>query len=76
MKKLRVATNPLTNVIYAGTTKTDKRTAQELWSADKQDVTMDCLIAVIEHCLKFGDTVQITKQDGTPEFEIDVRDLR
>lgn len=72
MKKLKVATSPLTNKIYAGTTIKNGT----MFGANKQDVTMDCLIAVVEHCLNFGDTVQIVKLDGTVEFEIEVRDLR
>lgn len=72
MKNIKIATSPLTNTIYAGTTNK----AGNLWNKDKQDVTMDCLIAVVEHCLKFGDTVQIARLDGAVDFEIDVKDLR
>ncbi len=72
MKKLKVAASPLTGQIYAGTTIKNG----SMFGANKQDVTMDCLIATIEHCLKFGSTVQITKPDGTVDFEIDVKDLR
>ena len=71
-KQIKVAASPLTGTIYAGST-IKKGT---MWGANKQDVTMDCLIATIEHCLKFGTTVQITKPDGTVDFEIDVKDLR
>ena len=71
-KKIIVAASPLTGKIYAGHTIKNDR----MWGANKQEVTMDCLIATIEHCLKFGSTVQITKPDGTVDFEIDVRDLR
>jgi len=71
-KQIKVACSPLTNTIYAGTTIK----GGTMFGANKQDVTMDCLIAVVEHCLKFGTTVQIMKQDGTVDFEIDVRDLR
>ena len=72
MKKLKVAASPLTGQIYAGTTIKNG----SMFGVNKQDVTMDCLIATIEHCLKFGSTVQITKPDGTVDFEIDVKDLR
>ncbi|AUR82892.1 hypothetical protein NVP1029O_59 [Vibrio phage 1.029.O._10N.261.55.A7] len=71
MSNLVIGTSPLTGAIYAG-----QLTKSGLWKPNKQDVTMDCLLATIEHCLKFGDTVQITKRDGTVEFEIDVKDLR
>ncbi|AUS01513.1 hypothetical protein NVP1286O_22 [Vibrio phage 1.286.O._10N.286.55.C4] len=71
-KAINVAASPLTGKIYAGTTIKNGT----MFGANKQDVTMDCLIATIEHCLKFGATVQITKLDGTVDFEIDVKDLR
>jgi hypothetical protein len=74
VRVLKVGCSPLTGTIYAGTTKPTKMGV--IWNNDKQDVTMDCLIATVEHCLKFGATVQITKPDGTVDFEIDVRDLR
>lgn len=67
-KKLHVATSPLSNTIFAGTILKDGRT----WSASKQDVTTDALVAVAEHVLAFGKPVVITK-DGVPEFEITVK---
>ncbi len=72
MKQLKVAASPLTGQIYAGTTIKNG----SMFGANKQDVTMDCLIATIEHCLMFNSTIQITKPDGTVDFEIDVKDLR
>ena len=72
MKALKIAASPLTGTIYAGSTVK----GGTMWGSNKQDVTMDCIIATIEHCLRFGDTVQITKPDGTVDFEIDVKDLR
>ena len=71
-KQIKVAASPLTGKIYAGHLIKNNT----MWGTNKQDVTMDCLIATIEHCLKFGSTVEITKSDGTVEFEIDVKDLR
>lgn len=67
-----MATSPLTNTIYAGHTIKNG----SMWGANKQDVTMDCLIATVEHCLNFGSTVEILNQDGKVEFEIDVKDFR
>lgn len=69
-KKLHVATSPLSNTIFAGTILKDGRT----WSASKQDVTTDALVAVAEHVLNFGKPVLITK-DGKPEFEITVKKI-
>jgi len=70
-KEIKVAASPLTGVIYAGTTIRN-RTA---WGAGKQDVTIDALVAVAQHVLKFGEPVIISREDGTPEFEINVTAL-
>lgn len=72
MKQLKVACSPLTNVIYAGHTIKNGT----MFGANKQDVTMDCLIAVVEHALKFGAPIEICTTDGKVEFEITVKDLR
>lgn len=72
MKKLKVACSQLTNVIYAGQVNEKKG----LWVGEKQDVTMDCLIATIEHALNFGAPIEILNQSGKVEFEITVKDLR
>lgn len=68
IKKLHVATSPLSNTIFAGTILKDGRT----WSSTKQDVTTDALVAVAEHVLNFGKPVVISK-GGVPEFEIIVK---
>lgn len=67
-KKLHVSTSPLSNTIFAGTILKDGRT----WSASKQDVTTEALVAVAEHVLAFGKPVLITNH-GKPEFEITVK---
>jgi hypothetical protein len=46
-KKLHVATSPLSNTIFAGTVLKDGCT----WSASKQEVTTDALVAVADHVL-------------------------
>ena len=53
--KIKVAVSPLTNTIYAG-----KILKDGFWAAGKQDVTLDALIAVSEHVIKFGKPVEIT----------------
>ena len=53
--KITVATSPLTNTIFAG-----KVLKAGTWGANKQDVTMDCLSAVVEHVKAFGKPVEIT----------------
>ena len=68
-KKLHVAASPLTGTIYAGTVL-----KSGIWGANKQDVTMEALVAVAQHGIKFGKPVEITN-DGVPEFRITVEKL-
>lgn len=68
MKKLHIATSPLTNTIFAGTVLKDGWT----WAANKQDVTLDALVAVAQHVAKFGQPVEISRADGTLEYKITV----
>ncbi|AGQ37939.1 hypothetical protein J450_01895 [Mannheimia haemolytica D171] len=37
---------------------------------------MPALLCVVQHCLKFGSPIIISKENGEPEFEITVKDLR
>ena len=69
-KTLHVATSPLTNTIYAGTLLKCGR----VWSSNKQDVTMDALVAVSQHVLQFGKPVVI-HANGKPEYRITVERL-
>ncbi len=69
MANLKIAASPLTGVIYAGNTIKNNT----MWGKNKQDVTIDALVAVCEHVLKFGTTVQIMTPDGVVDFEIDVK---
>lgn len=71
-KKLHIATSPLTGTIFCGTVLKDGQT----WSSDKQDLTIEALIAVCEHVKKFGEPVVISKQDGTKLFEIEVKEFK
>ena len=48
-KKLHVACSPLTGNIYAGTVLKNGFT----WSANKQDVTNEAIIAVAQHAMQF-----------------------
>ena len=66
-KKLHVAASPLTGTIFAG-----KVLKSGVWGADKQDVTIEALVAVAEHGLHFGKPIEIAKADGTPEYRITV----
>jgi len=63
-KKLEIGTSPLTNTIFAGTLLKDGRT----WAPNKQDVTIEALAAVIEHCMfhqqrNDGEKVALTSGD-------------
>lgn len=68
IKKLHISCSPLSGTIFAGTVLKDGRT----WSSNKQDVTIEALIAVAEHVLKFGSPVEITQENGTIEYRITV----
>lgn len=63
-KTLRVGISPITNTIYEG------RPNGDVWGKDKQDVTIDALVAVAKHVENFGEPVVITLADGTPEYRI------
>lgn len=68
-KDIHIAASPLTGAIFAGSVLKDGRT----WGADKKDVTIEALVAVAEHTVKFGKPVEISKPDGTLEFRIIVQ---
>jgi len=59
-KKLKIGCSPLTGTIYAGTLLKGGK----IWAANKQDVTMDVLLATIEHVQNFGKPVEIYRMDG------------
>jgi hypothetical protein len=71
MSQIHVVTNHLTNLIHAGTVLKNGYT----WGADKQDVTIEALVAVAQHVLNFGAPVEISRADGTPEYRITVEKL-
>lgn len=71
MSKLHVGTSPISNVIFAGRLCRDGET----WAGQPQDVTVSALVAVAEHVDETeGKRVTVTA-DGTPRWEITVRDL-
>lgn len=71
LKPLHVAASPLTGTIYCGRVLKDGHT----WAADRQDVTVEALVAVAQHAEIFGKPVVIYAS-GKPEYEITVRNLR
>jgi hypothetical protein len=70
MKKLHIAASPLTGTIFAGTVLKDGT-----WAAGKQDMTIEALVAVAEHGLRFGKQIEISTPDGKPEYSITVERL-
>ena len=70
MKKLHIAASPLTGTIFAGTVLKNGT-----WAAGKQDLTIEALVAVAEHGLKFGKPIEIGTPDGKPEYRITVERL-
>lgn len=68
MKKIHIATSPLTGTIFAGTIL-----KHGTWAAGKQDVTDAAISAVADHILKNGGTVVMGLKDGTPAYEITVK---
>lgn len=70
MKKLHIAASQLTGTIFAGTLLKNGT-----WAAGKQDLTIEALVAVAEHALKFGKPVEISTADGKPKYRITVERL-
>ena len=68
--KLHVGCSPLTGTIYAGHVLKDGCT----WAADRQDVTVDAVVAVALHGIHFGKPIEITN-NGKPEYRITVEKL-
>lgn len=68
MKKIHIATSPLTGTIFAilmlkpGT-----------FSEEKEDITNAAISAVADHILKNGGTVVMGSEDGAPAYEITVK---
>ena len=55
MKQLHVGTSMISGTIYAGAVLQSGRR----WAANKQDVTLDALVAVAQHVVRFGEPVEI-----------------
>lgn len=71
MKELHIACSPLTGTIFAGSIL-----KRGTWASDKQDLTIEALIAVAEHGLRFGGPVEISDGEGGLLYRITVDDLR
>jgi hypothetical protein len=66
-KQIHVACSPLTGTIFAGHVL-----KSGTWSANKQDVTLEALVAVAKHAEKFGRPVEIRRSNGELEYRITV----
>lgn len=66
-KKLEMHVSPLTNLIFCG-----KILKSGIWASGKQEMTIDALVAVSEHVVKFGKPVEIRKENGDLEYTITV----
>lgn len=71
MKKIHIATSPLTGTIFAGTI-----IKKCVWAAGKQDVTNAAISAVADHILKNGGTVVLANESGQPEYEMTINKVR
>lgn len=71
MKKLHVATSPITKRIYVGHVLKDGKT----WAANQQDVTGAACGAVCEHVLANGEPVVVNCY-GKPKFRITVEEIK
>lgn len=69
-KDIHIAASPLTGTIYAGNTL-----KEGVWAANKKDVTLEALVAVAKHVEKFGEPVELSRQNGTIEYRITVEKL-
>ncbi len=65
MRKLHIATSPLTGTIFCGTPLKNG-----MWGKVKEDLTIEALVAVAQHGLHFGNDIIISDGDGKPEFKI------
>lgn len=73
MSKIKVANGMFGKNIYAGSLSKDGKR----WLTNKTDVTMEAMTASAIHILDNHEGgVIISLSDGTPEFEIIVKDLR
>lgn len=70
MKKIHIATSPLTGTIFAGTI-----IKEGVWAAGKQDVTRQAIAAVANHLLKNGCTVLLANESGEPGYEITINKI-
>jgi len=73
VKKLHVGASTLTNTIFAGSFLKCGR----VWAANKQDATIDAILAVAQHVAQFGNPVEIRNAGtGKIEYRITVEEVK
>ena len=73
MKQLHVGTSMISGTIYAGAVLQSGRR----WAANKQDVTLDALVAVAQHVVHFGEPVEIRDAETKAlEYRITVEEFK
>lgn len=70
-KEIRLGVSPLTNKIYAGTLLK----CGKVWSKNKQDVTLQAVLAVTEYGLKLGKPIELADPDGTKTHRITIEKI-
>jgi len=73
-KKIHVATSPLSNNIYAGSTLKNSR----MWGANKTDVTNEVVCAFVDHAIEFkkrtGKDIELSV-NGVPVVRVTIEEL-
>jgi len=70
LENLVIKTSPLTNRIFLGESK-----KEGIFTSDKKDVTLEVLLAVVEHGLRFKENIIIFNENGEEEFMITVKNI-
>lgn len=71
MKKIHIASSPLTGTIFAGTF-----IKEGVWATGEQDITYEATNAVANHLLKNGGTIVLVNESGQPEYEMTINKVR
>ena len=70
--RLHIAASPLSGTIFVGKVLRDGMT----WGANKKDLTIEALVAVAEHAIRFkdktGEDIEIRTADGELQYTIKV----
>ncbi len=70
-KTLHVAASPLSGTIFCG-----QVLKSGVWAANKQDVTLEAILAVVDHATKFGRPIEISDINGNILHKITVENYK